>query len=172
MFAHLRYAAYIFKHKRYVYEAGRQLGLGRWQLLIHDLSKLRPSEWSPYVDYFYRREGKAKHRSSGGFYVHGQNESFDKGWLLHIHRNPHHHQFWLLRQDNGELKALPMPDRYVREMIADWIGAGKVQGNGDDVGEWYARNKEKIVLHPWTRSRVEYLLHVRQYGSGVGGVVT
>jgi uncharacterized protein DUF5662 len=60
------------------------------------------------------------------------------------------------------LSALPMPEKYLREMIADWIGAGRAQGHGDDVEGWYERNKEKMVLHPDTRARLEDLLSRRR----------
>lgn len=51
-------------------------------------------------------------------------------------------------------KALPMPDRYRREMVADWRGAGRAYGNTDTAG-WYHRNKKGIILHPETREWVE-----------------
>lgn len=55
-----------------------------------------------------------------------------------------------------------MPEKYLREMIADWIGAGRAQGHGDDVEGWYAKNKENMVLHPETRARLEDLLARRR----------
>lgn len=44
----IQYGKFIGKHKYYVYKAGRELGASRIKLLKHDLSKLRPSEWSSY----------------------------------------------------------------------------------------------------------------------------
>lgn len=38
------YGKYLGKHKYHVYKAGREFGAPRKQLLMHDMSKLRPSE--------------------------------------------------------------------------------------------------------------------------------
>lgn len=50
--------------------------------------------------------------------------------------------------------ALPMPDKYRREMLADWRGAGMAQGKPDTTA-WYKENRDKIILHPETREWVE-----------------
>lgn len=52
------------------------------------------------------------------------------------------------------LDADPMPDVYRREMLADWMGAGKALGK-PLVWEWYEANKDKIKLHADTRAWVE-----------------
>ncbi|HCF70962.1 MAG TPA: hypothetical protein DER33_05135 [Syntrophomonas sp.] len=51
-----------------------------------------------------------------------------------------------------------MPEKYVKEMVADWRGAGLAQGQADTLA-WYHANKHKIILHPATRSQVEQLLY-------------
>lgn len=162
MNAHLQYLSYVSRHKWFVFVACYQIRAPLWNAIIHDWSKFRPREWGPYVDYFYRRGGKGKHSTAGGAYSPGCDDAFDTAWLFHQHANPHHHQHWVLRQDDGQVKALPMPEKYLREMIADWIGAGRAQGHGDDVEGWYERNKEKMVLHPTTRERLEDLLRRRR----------
>jgi hypothetical protein len=48
----------------------------------------------------------------------------------------------------------PMPDVYRREMVADWIGAGKALGF-PNTWEWYEKNKSNIKLHRETREWVE-----------------
>lgn len=55
-------------------------------------------------------------------------------------------------------RALPMPEAYVREMVADWMGAGRAITGRWDVAEWYKKNRDNMVLHPDTRTRVEALL--------------
>lgn len=55
--------------------------------------------------------------------------------------------------------ADPMPDVYRREMLADWIGAGKAVGK-PKTWEWYEANKDKINLHPDTRAWIEEKLDV------------
>jgi hypothetical protein len=166
MKAHLQYLSYVARHKWFVFLACWQIRAPLWNAIIHDWSKFTPQEWFPYVDYFYRRGGKDKHTADGKSYTAGCDDAFDAAWLRHLHRNPHHYQFWVLRQDDGQIKTLPMPERYVREMIADWIGAGRAQGHGDDVEGWYAANNHKMVLHPETRERVEQLLDQRRSAGG------
>lgn len=48
----------------------------------------------------------------------------------------------------------PMPDIYRREMLADWIGAGRALGK-PETWVWYEANKEKMQLHPETRAWIE-----------------
>jgi hypothetical protein len=156
--AHWQYARYVLRHKYYVYRAGRKLGLGRWQLLVHDLSKFLPSEWFPYVYYFHL---KPKPGTTNRFYRPGKDVEFDAAWLKHQHRNPHHWQYWLLTQDDDPFKIVPMPERFWREMIADWTGASMAQGYGSDVREWYGKHRDSIKLHRHTRKLVEHKIDYR-----------
>jgi len=57
----------------------------------------------------------------------------------------------------NKVQPLPMPDRYRREMLADWRGAGRAYGN-PDTRQWYEENKCKIILHDNTRAWLEYEL--------------
>ncbi len=50
-----------------------------------------------------------------------------------------------------------MPETYAREMVADWIAAGRAQGK-PDTAAWYAAHRERIVLAAETRALVERLL--------------
>lgn len=84
--------------------------------------------------------------------------AFDRAWLHHQHANPHHWQHWLLRMDSGDELVLPMPEHFLREMVADWAGAGRALTGGWEVGEWYAKNRDRIRLSDETRKRVELLL--------------
>jgi hypothetical protein len=54
--------------------------------------------------------------------------------------------------------ALPMPEKYVREMVADWMGAGRAITGRWEVAQWYAKTREHIIVHPDTRARVEELI--------------
>jgi len=154
---YFQYAWYLIKHKWYV-------GLECWReglyqrAFTHDLSKLLLSEWFSYMNYFY---GKTPSYYSD-FHIPGRNLAFDTAWLKHIHRNDHHWQYWILRQDDGEKISLPMPNKCRIEMVCDWIGAGKAQGhlskNGDrygEVREWYRKNSNKMQLNSGTRKWVE-----------------
>jgi hypothetical protein len=157
---HWQYLKYIARHKWFVFLAACRLGIP-WLGLIHDLSKLRPDEWQPYKRYFYGKWPKVSEMSAGEKSVYfGRTQEvvdaeFDEAWLAHIHRNKHHWQYWVLREDSGAVKCLPMPHRYVLEMLADWIGAGKAQGYGNNTLDWYAKNRAKMQMHPTTREWVE-----------------
>lgn len=155
----IRYAAYVAIHKLFVYQAGRMLGVPRLQLLLHDLHKLTPSEWTPYVNSFYRK--KSPRRKDGGYDPNKVSAEFDYAWLHHQKTmGKHHWQFWLLPLDDGGFKALEMPEKYVIEMVADWMGAGKAINGRWDVGDWYRANRDKMILHPKTRNQVNALLGV------------
>jgi hypothetical protein len=52
-----------------------------------------------------------------------------------------------------------MPDIYWREMVADWIGAGKAQGK-PDIMVWYVAHEKRIGLHRTTRLSVESMLRL------------
>lgn len=54
--------------------------------------------------------------------------------------------------------ALEMPERYAREMVADWMGAGRAITGRWEVAEWYAKTRQHIILHPETRALVERLI--------------
>ena len=49
---HANRARFLWRHKVFVYRAGRRLGLGRWRLAVHDLGKLWPWIWLAYARYF------------------------------------------------------------------------------------------------------------------------
>lgn len=147
---HYTYLKYVLKHKYFVYKACRKLNLGYWQSLIHDASKFRSSEWTPYVNTFYNKDGSKK--------PYAQSNEFAKAWNLHQKRNKHHWQHWLLTWDNGKVEALVMPYKYIKEMVADWVGAGLAITGKLEVGEWYEKNKDKIVLEPTSRNFAEHLI--------------
>jgi len=145
----LQYFWYILRHKWYVFLACLRCKL-YWRGLVHDLSKFRPSEWAPYRDYFYGPRPASK----------ATIEAFERAWLLHQHRNPHHWQYWLLRRDDGAVSALRMPDDCVQEMVADWIGTGRAITGRIEVWSWYDSNKCTMKLHWETQRQVEDFLRI------------
>ncbi len=148
MSPHLKYAKYVARHKWFVLVAGRRTKAPLWRLLIHDWSKLAPAEWSPYVAKFYGPLSSDPHVK----------EAFDAAWLHHQHRNAHHWQHHVLRRDDSTVEALEMPLPLVREMVADWMGAGRAITGRWEVGAWYAANCRKMRLHPSAVREVERLL--------------
>ena len=83
-----------------------------WQIIFdHDSSKNNDDEYLAYDTYFY-----------GNNRSYEVMEEFKRAWLRHIHRNPHHWQYWVLINDDpseGEI-ILDMPYNYIIEMICDW----------------------------------------------------
>jgi len=232
---HFQYLWYIIKHKWFVLIAGLRIGASIWRLLIHDMSKLLPSEWFAYANYFYRRKKKVVYTiGSNGEkkdipppkadqlgqefdWNDPQRLAFDTAWLRHQKRNAHHWQYWLLVEDknwwsinsfddggpmfiahnnkrfdfpipfewddnksydnksykellrlintlNARPIPLPMPKKYVFEMVADWMGAGRAITGRWEVKEWYKKNKDKMLLHEATREAVEKILEVLGVG--------
>lgn len=162
MKAHLRYLRYVLSHKWFVLMAGLRIGgIPLWRLLIHDWSKLTPAEWGPYVRYFYgtRPTERLADRDGG---------EFDRARLHHQHRNPHHWQHWVLREDSGAVKLLRMPEHFAREMVADWMGAGRAMTGRWEAREWYEKNGDNMQLAMFTRVLAERLLGVPCYCGAFG----
>jgi len=138
----LAYTRYLFLHKKYVFQAGLLTKAPLWRLIIHDWSKLTPLEWTAYREFFYGTrtpEVKAK---------------FERAWLAHIHRNKHHWDHWITK-DRKTFKPVIMPDKYIREMVADWAGAGRAINGRWELAEWYGKNSSDMTLHSHTRSVVD-----------------
>lgn len=48
-----------------------------------------------------------------------------------------------------------MPEKYVREMFADWMGAGRTIFGRWEVREWFSKNNSKMILHENTRRLID-----------------
>lgn len=149
----LAYARYLMRHKYYVWQECRRLGLPWHVGAFHDWSKFLPDEWWAYVKYFHM-EGGAEAFAKSGHLPPRLAGPIARAVLFHKRRNPHHFEFWVLGEEVFE-----MPERFWKEMIADWRGAGKAQGR-PDTAAWYTANRHTITLHPETRAWVEKELGV------------
>jgi hypothetical protein len=110
--------------------------------------KFSPAEWNPYVTFFY-----------GGERMSDTKSAFSRAFHHHIHRNAHHWEHWLrYKAGDGSFSALEMPEKLVREMVADWAGAGRAITGEWELASWYADNRKRIKLHPATRRRVDALV--------------
>lgn len=146
---HLAYLSYVIRHKWFVFKQCMKMDVPLRQAVFHDWSKFLPSEWGPYVRTFYTPNGTKRYQ---------QTLEFEIAWNYHQKRQPHHWQYWALRLDKGDVVPLPMPEKFIKEMVADWIGAGIAINGHNEVLEWYNKNKEKMALHALTRKRVEELV--------------
>lgn len=163
MKAHWQYLNYVLRHKWHVFLWCCRYGIPIAGI-VHDLSKLTPSEWFPYVDKFYGGKWPERHYGDvrgalGDKYTQPWVDArFDEAWNHHQKRNPHHWQYWILLEDSGAVKPLNMPLRYRKEMLADWRGASIAINGKDNTREWYRANRDKMQLHPDTRAWVEWQL--------------
>lgn len=145
-----QYIKYVVRHKWYVFIECCRVGIPL-RGLLHDMSKLLPGEFIPYARYFYGKQDLTEQEGIA------EQRHFDLAWLHHQKRNKHHWQWWVLPEDDGGVKVLPMPEVFRKEMLCDWKGAGKAQGYKEpgECAKWYRANKGNMQLHPDTRSWIE-----------------
>lgn len=181
---HFKYLHYILRHKWYVFLACWKSAWSDdtdsisesihlvWRGLIHDWSKLLPSEWFPYVEKFYGPKWTGhkymrmdKHGLPTGIWesVAGRVDSnFDLAWLHHQKLNPHHWQYWILNQDSGKTKLMNIPRIFILEMVADWRGAGMAIHGKDDVLGWYSKIRENQQMSLHSRYQVDRLVGYKE----------
>lgn len=149
----------ITYHKYLVAQGCFRVGL-YWQGLMHDLSKYSPTEFLAGVRYYQgtRSPNNAEREDRG----------YSAAWLHHKGRNKHHYEYWTdysLYVPPGTIVPVPMPDRYVAEMIMDRIAACKVyQGEAyTDASPLAYYNRGTIrapLLHPDTKEKLESVLRM------------
>lgn len=135
----------VIPHKIAVYQAGVELmekpwfdeyGIDKEQFLEnlweHDMSKFCTNEAFGYAGYDF----KNPHPKS--------KLAFEAAWHHHKMHNPHHPEYWLNPDKAGNLVPIKMPNIYVMEMIADWIGAGKTYGN--TLEAWLPDNLHRFMF--------------------------
>lgn len=145
---HFKYLAYVLRHKWFVFVECCKRGYP-WLGLIHDWSKFRWSEWTPYVNHFYSKDAAKRHPGE-------PDPAFDQAWLNHQNRNKHHWQYWLSVNRKKEIKVMEMPIKYTEEMLADWIGAARAKGQGGVyTPTWYDKVKDTLILGEGTLRWVE-----------------
>lgn len=142
----------VSKHKRYVLKACSRAGI-TWQGIIHDLSKFSISEFLISAKFFKGTSSPIDAEKD----VNG----YSLAWLNHKGKNKHHWQYWI-DFTHGQAVLVPMPPKYVIEMLCDWLGANKAYTQGDwslkKLKEWYNINKNNMVLHSSTRNYVEMFM--------------
>lgn len=127
------------------YNLDHQIGVA------HDQSKYDTTEYDAYDAYFYGNNKSYK-----------VVQDFKRAWLEHIHRNPHHWQYWILHNDEpGEgMVVMDMPNNYIIEMICDWWAFSWAKNNLFEIFNWYYQHKDYMKLSTKTRKTVEYILIV------------
>ena len=115
----------------------------------HDMSKYEKDEYEAYDEYFY-----------GGNKSYDVVDKFNRAWLLHIHRNPHHWQYWILKNDDPSKSdiLIDMPDCYIIEMVCDWWSFSWNKKDLYEIFKWYDNRKHHMQLSDYTRKKVEDIL--------------
>lgn len=145
----------ITAHKMRVMKYCFRAGLYR-QGLLHDMSKFSPVEFFAGVKYYQ------------GDRSPNEAERLDRGcsaaWLHHKGRNKHHLEYWIdyAPELGFQMGGMEMPARYVAEMFCDRVAAcqtyQKEKYTDASPWEYYAKTKDRAVLHPNTRALLEKLL--------------
>ena len=121
---------YLASHKARVYQTGRSLGVPRMQLLMHDLRKFTPSEWKPYREYWFDKDGPNK----------ADIIAFKKAVVHHKKNNPHHNY-----------KGAPLNTQL--EAVSDWYSVGPKKTK--PFKQWAKENMNNFPLSEATK---EYIL--------------
>jgi len=145
----IKYVILTIKHKYFVLVAGIRIGVPLYLLLMHDMSKFLPSELPHYAKQFFGSKDDPI-----GFIL---------CWTHHQNRNPHHWEYWIPRTGHNrcdppykDMFPIDIPDKYIREMVADWIGASRAyEGKYPDRNwQWLKNNFKDIRVSPSTRNRI------------------
>lgn len=138
---YMQYLKYVLKHKKEVFRQCVKRKMF-WHAITHDLSKFRPSEFFAYAEKFYGRKPNPKKMTSV------VEAKFEAAWLHHKNRNKHHWNYWV----DGHGKPIPMPRKYVKQLICDWEAMGAVFGNS--AASYFESKKQSMNLHAVTEYRI------------------
>lgn len=154
------YEASLKRHIKAVRAVAERMGVPIMQAMEHDASKWSSEEFPFYAQQFHGNKGDPI--------------GFARAWLHHQNHNPHHWEYWITRSDPvgrsgaSDIGCLPMPNVYVREMVADWVGASLTYSNTYSVRTWWEKAQHKMKLHPNTRLLVHHFLEATAYGERFG----
>lgn len=148
----------ITTHRFLVRKGCFKMGL-YWQGLTHDLSKYSPVEFWTGVRYYQgtRSPNTAEREDKG----------YSEAWMHHKGRNRHHYEYWSdVNRQTRKYDFVPVPRKYLAEMVADRIAACKVyEGENYSPGSalrYLMGSREKDYMNPRTRQELEFLLTMLQ----------
>ena len=148
----VEYLKYVVKHKYYVFIECCKLGIPVLGAL-HDLHKFTYSEIKGFENY---DEDLFILDAAGIFHLAKfATKRADRAWAIHKRVSKHHWQYWVMPDEDipGRILVSEMPMKYRKEMLADWRGAAKASGN--EVGKWYEKFRDRIILGPKTRDWID-----------------
>ena len=144
----------ITHHRLLVMQGCFRVGL-YWQGLTHDLSKYTPTEFRVGARYYQGNKSPngAERRELG----------YSTAWIHHKGRNPHHFEYWTdLNRETNRYESVPMPRRYLVEMIMDRRAAcmtyqGAAYTDASAL-EYFTGSLERKLMHPRLERELQYLL--------------
>ena len=157
-FGHLRT---VMRHRRLVRKFCFKCGLYR-QGLAHDLSKYFPTEFLAGAKYF---TGKCSPND-----LERRHKCYSAAWMHHKGRNRHHWEYWTdYSMDERAYVAMPMPRRYLAEMLCDRIAASKIYNGSNYTDEapldYLMHGKVRDAMNPQTLELLtRFLTQLRDEG--------
>lgn len=150
---YVKYLKYVLEHKKNVFiECWKE----RMYLhaFTHDLSKFSIKEFKAYAEWFHGGYGIVLGKCPVEEHLHYSKyiivkDRFNKAWQHHKDKNKHHWNYWHERN-------LPMPYKYIKQMICDWRAMSKKFG--DTAQEFYLNNYNKIQMNNNSRMMLEFEL--------------
>lgn len=169
-----KYIKSLFAHKWYVFLAGLKTGVPIWRLIVHDWQKFSHWEFKAYAQNFFGDDDLNNRETHEAFqkykvteaapFGHFAKERFAYAWLHHENTAPHHWGYWIPR--SGKYTGpLPMPETYVREMVADWMGASRAYTGSWNMAEWLSKNGPRMEgkMHSQTVALIHDVLVEQGY---------
>ena len=144
----------ITYHRLLVCQGCFRVGL-YWQGLTHDLSKYSPTEFMVGARLYQgNRSPNAAEREEKGY---------SEAWMHHKGRNKHHYEYWTdLNRETRRYESVPMPRKYLVEMVMDRRAACIVyQGKDYQPGSaltYLEKSIERNLMHPETQRQLIYIL--------------
>ena len=136
----------ITRHRHMVMRHCARAGI-LWQGLRHDLSKYGMTEFMQGVRFFDGTHSPTEdERRTTGYSV---------AWMHHKGRNRHHWEYWTdYSMDERRYVAVPMPRRYLAEMLCDRIAASKIYKGKEYTDasplDYLQNGKVRDAMHPQT----------------------
>ena len=151
IFIHLKT---ILVHKFWVFVYCCKLGIP-WQGVTHDLSKFSWIEFKESV--IFCQGGKKSPIPKAK-----ETQGYSLAWQHHKGRNKHHYEYWTDNYDN-QTTAIEMPEKYVRELVADWLAAGRTYNGRSftiyDEIDWWENSKDYKLINDNTKYRISEILY-------------
>ena len=135
----LQYLRYVLIHKILVFHYMMIFKCSVYQAVMHDWSKFKISNFFNYAKYYYRIPESN---------IWDQNLTrvlLDQSWHNHFSTEKHHFEHYVIPPHaNEEPTAIPMPHKYILEMMADFCAVTHANEGPDEVFEktykWFLEN--------------------------------